>query len=482
MFRTVLRHSWTAVLLFAVAAGCARGAARETASSVRAPVEVTTSAEAGNIQWLRYFEALGVTPKAKGRLLMLYFMSRSCGPCEMMQKWTFTDERVLRAVEGFVPVKIRGDIELQAVRRFGVRSFPTIVFFDAMGGEIDRKTGFRDADFLLAWMDEVKANKVTLAALGERLEQDPDDLGALLEQARNYLDADRLDSALELARRAEALAPEDADVPALFGLCYLRGGRLEEAAAAIDAALKMDAQNEDARRLKIAILLNRADRELLNDNAGAAMEWFSAVLEMEPDNFDALIGAGRALIGLDRGPSALERLKQAAETRPVSPLPHDVIGDYYEDEGEDARAEKEFLKAIDIESRYEPPYFRLIELYERQGRRDEMMDMYERVLPLSPAGAHNEIAWFMATSKHPHILDPEAAIKYAGMAVELEPRPWYIDTLAEAYHATGRHDAAIAIIKEAIAKEPDDLQYYENQLKKFQDAKADAPTEGKEGR
>jgi len=53
MFRAVLRHSWTAVLLFAVAAGCARGAARETASSARAPVEVTASAEAGNIQWVR---------------------------------------------------------------------------------------------------------------------------------------------------------------------------------------------------------------------------------------------------------------------------------------------------------------------------------------------------------------------------------------------------------------------------------------------
>jgi len=65
------------------------------------------------------------------------------------------------------------------------------------------------------------------------------------------------------------------------------------------------------------------------------------------------------------------------------------------------------------------------------------------------------------------------------MAIELEPRPWYIDTLAEAYHAADRHDAAIAIIKEAIAKEPDDLQYYENQLKKFRDAKADAATEGK---
>ncbi len=138
-------------------------------------------------------------------------------------------------------------------------------------------------------------------------------------------------------------------------------------------------------------------------------------------------------------------------------------------------AEKEFLKAIEIEPRYEPPYFRLMESYEKRGMRTEMMAMYEGVLPLEPAGAHNEIAWLMATSKHAEILDPEEAIKHASVAVELEAHPWYMDTLAEAYYANGQYDLAIAIIREAMAKEPDDMPYYQGQLEKFQKAKEWAP-------
>jgi len=471
ILRTILRLRGAAFILLLLSAGCARGVSREAA--------VPDSAE--SIQWLRYFEALGTEAKPQERILMLYFASSPCGPCEMMRKWTFADERVRRRMEDFVPVQVRGDIELQAVRRFGVQSFPTIVFFDPKEGEIDRKAGFRDADFLLDWIDEVRANRTTMAALRIRLKQDPDDLEALVEQAHNLVEADRMEQALELARRAQALAPENADVLALIGLCRLREGAFEEAEAAIAAALELDERNEKAHSLKIAILLNRADMELVYDNAAAAMERFSAVLEFSPGNFDALMGTGRALIRLDRGPEAVEIFRQAAEVRSRSSLPHDAIGSYYLETGDEEAAEKELLEAIRIEPRQEAPYFRLIEMYEKQGRRVEMMEMYERALPLSPAGAHNEIAWLMATTEHPHILDPEAAIKHAGIAIELEPRPWYIDTLAEAYYAAGRYEIAIAIIKEAIAKEPDDLSYYEDQLRKFREAKDGASLQGKEG-
>jgi tetratricopeptide (TPR) repeat protein len=86
----------------------------------------------------------------------------------------------------------------------------------------------------------------------------------------------------------------------------------------------------------------------------------------------------------------------------------------------------------------------------------------------------------MATSEHADIRDPKAAIEHAFIAIELTPHTWYIDTLAEAYYAAGRYDTAIAVIKEAIAKKPDDIKYYEDQLKKFQEATAVAtPEEGK---
>ncbi len=478
ILHAIRRRSTVFFLLLLLSSGCAGAPVRQAEPPGKISAE-TLADESGGIRWVRYFEALGDASKDPERILLVHFTTDSCEPCEMMQKWTFTDKRVQRAMKDFVPVKVRGDVEIQAARRFGMQSFPTTMFYDPKEGEIDRKSGFRSADFLLEGLAEVKENQTTLSALGKRLKENPDDLAALVGQARNLVDADRVEQAFELARRAQALAPENPDVLAIIGLCNLRTGRIEEAETAIDASLEMDEKNEMARRLKIAILLIRADTQLMNDHAEAAMENYSAVLGIEPENFDGLIGTGRALLKLGRGPDALEEFRRAAGLRPASPIPHNAIGNYYKEAGDHAEAERAFLSAIDIEPRHEPPYFRLIELYEEQGERDKMMAMYEKALALSPAGAHNEIAWLMATSKHPHILDPEKAMEHAGTAIELDPRPWYIDTLAEAYYAAGKYGPAIAIIKEAIAKEPDDLQYYHDQLKKFQDAKDEAALEEK---
>ncbi len=469
--RTIMWRAFVVLPAVFLFAGCAGENVRAGAVPEIVAAEAVVPAQSEGIPWKRYFEALGPNSKLPGDMLMIYFTTDPCGPCEMMQKWTFSDKRLAPAARDFIPVRIRGDIELLPTRKLGVQTFPTVIFFSRTDGEIDRKVGFRDADFVLRWMERVKENETTTYALEKRLERDAADLDAMLGLARNYLDAARIDEAFALAERAAEIAPEDAGTLVLKGLLHVSDGEIEEAEAAIDAALEADPRNEQARGLKIEILLSRADTALLGDDAAGAMEQLSAVLRMDADSFEGLLGAGRTLLELGDNPGALEKLERAAEIRLDSPLPHEAIGRFHEEVGDEAAAEAAFLKAVEIQPRYEPPYFHLIEMYERQGRRAEMMTMYEETLSLSPAGAHNEVAWLMATAEHADIRDPEAAIEHAGIAIELEPHPWYIDTLAEAYYAAGRYDTAIAVIKEALAKKPDDIEYYREQLDKFRNAK-----------
>lgn len=477
--RSIFGCAFTAALLVCSAVGCARDEARAVPLSSIGPGEAAIAARSQTIPWIRYFQASDTKLQTEDRILLLYFTADSCDPCNRMRDRTFSDKRVVKAIRDFVPVRIRGDIELQPVRRFGVKGFPTIVFFSFSEGEIDRKAGFRAADSMLRWIKDVKENKTTIAAFNERLKKDPADLEALIGQARNYLDADRVSEALELADKAKELVPNDPDALALIGECHLRNGEIEQAETAIDAALKADEHNERARSLKIAMLLSRADAGLKKGEAEEAMSLLSEILDMDPDNFDALIGAGYAQFALGKPTEAREFLKRASEVRPDSPLPYEGLGAHYQEAGDERMAEQEFLKAIETEPKYVQPYFRLMELYEKQGKRSEMIEMYSRVLPLEPAGAHNEVAWLMATSEHEQIRDPEAAIEHATMAIELKPDPWYIDTLAEAYYAAGRHDTAVLVIKEAIAQNPDDMKYYEGQRKKFKEAAAQAAPEGK---
>jgi tetratricopeptide (TPR) repeat protein len=470
------------LLVLSLAAGCARGRPILDETSGETTRELAASPKIPRVQWVTYFEALSASSREQRRILMIYFTRDSCHPCDMMEKWTFTDPRVVRALEEFIPVRIKGDVELQIIRRFRVETFPTIIFAELEEGEIDRKAGYRDADFLLQWLKEIKAGRNTLKALEQELDRRPEDLKLLLKQAHNFVDADELKQAFELARKAADVAPGDADVLALFGLCFLRLNKLEAAEAAVTAALQTDARNEEARRLKTTIFLKRAESAISDGDYARAVELLSAVMQIDPENFDARMGMGHARMEAGETEEAFAEFQAAASLRPSSPAPRAALGELYRQSDNDLMAEKEYLRAIEIEPRYEPPYFRLMELYEKNGRRNDLMKIYEKILPIESAGAHNEIAWLMATSKHPDIFNPEAAIEHANAAVELQPQPWYIDTLAEAYYAQGEYELAVAIIKEAMAKEPKDIEYYRGQLEKFQTASRQASSGDDKGK
>jgi tetratricopeptide (TPR) repeat protein len=463
--RANLKHVCTALLLIFFLSGCA------TSIVLRDPdhVERVVEPEPSEIQWLNYYEALTVDPRDD--MTVLYFTKTSCSPCDMMDKWTFTDTRVVAALKGYVPVKINGDIDVQLVQRYRIRMFPTIVFAKGLRGEIDRRAGYRNADFMLNWIGDVAANHMTIAALTAQLRQNPEDLEALLGQARNFAEAGEIQEALTIAQKAAVVSPENPDVFVLFGLCHLRDDKIDEAEAALSQALQLDPDNAEAAYLSNVIHLKRGDMALADGDPARARELYAQTIRQTSGDYDAHMGMGRAYMSDKQYEEAFEEFRHAAGLRPNSPAPIAAIGDCYQKIGDARKAEKEFLKAIEVEPRYEVPYFRLLNLYERQGKYAKIMGIYEKILPLEPAGAHNEIAWIMATSEHPEIRDPEAAIRHATSAVEVEPRPWYIDTLAEAYYAKGDHDLAIAIIKEAMAKEPDDMEYYEKQLEKFIQAK-----------
>jgi tetratricopeptide (TPR) repeat protein len=447
--------------------------ASRSAQNVASPANI----ESSGIQWLKYYEALEVFQKTNRKITMIYFSHDRCQPCDMMEKWTFSDPKVVEAAKDFIPVKIESGDEAQVAKRFGIETYPMIVFARLDGGEMDRKAGYRDSDFLLRWIANIKANRNTISSVQKQLDEKPDDVDLLLRQAQNYLDADEIESSKKLTQKAAEIAPENSNVKILNVLYHLRLDELDVAMSVINEVLKADEQNEEALRLRTMVWLKKAEKSLRAHEFVEATQQYEEVLRIEPDNFTAHMGLGQALRETGDMDKALAEFKKAEAIRPDSAVPHVAIGDVYQKLGNDALAEQRYTKAIAIERRYEPPYFRLMELYEKNGRRDDLMKILDKALPIEPAGAHNEIAWLLATSKYPQIFDPLTAEKHAQQAVELDPDPMYLDTLAEAYYAQGKYGLAISIIKEAIAAQPDDLQYYEDQLEKFQKARGPATEE-----
>jgi tetratricopeptide (TPR) repeat protein len=472
------RASSSVILVFLLfSSGCAR----LSQSSASSRPDDSDRLALPRVEWVKYYEALGVHQKTNRRVAMLYFSHEPCKPCEMLEKWTFTDPRVVQAAAEFIPVKIDADVEVQMAERFRIQTYPMIVFARIDGGEIDRKAGYRDADFVLRWFKDIQADHNTMASVQKKLESNPDDVGLLLRQARNYLDADELEESVAFSARAAEIDPDNVDALILNGLHQLRLGKLDEAATAAAAAFLADESNEEARRLNVMIKLKQAENHLKAKDFAGAIEQYAKVLEIEPENFSAHMGLGHAQNEAGNTKKAFEEFQTAQAVRPLSSVPRVALGDLLEKEGNVAMAEEHYLAAIEMEPRYEPPYFRLMELYEKGGRRKELLDMFEKASFIEPAGAHNEIAWLLATSKHPDIFDPAAAETHARTAIELDPDSMYIDTLAEAYYAQGKHNLAIGVIKEAIAGDSEDLPYYQEQLEKFRQARDAALAGKKEG-
>jgi Zn-dependent protease with chaperone function len=109
-------------------------------------------------------------------------------------------------------------------------------------------------------------------------------------------------------------------------------------------------------------------------------------------------------------------------------------------------------------------------------------EAYEKSIQLAPRDPEtlNNLAWLYATCEQTECREPIKALVYAQHAAAMKPTPYILDTLAESYYANGLYEKAIMTIKRALATQPEDRAYYENQLRKFEQAAAHQGLSGKQ--
>lgn len=103
----------------------------------------------------------------------------------------------------------------------------------------------------------------------------------------------------------------------------------------------------------------------------------------------------------------------------------------------------------------------------------QAIEAYEKSIGLEPQNpeALNNLAWLYATCEQIKYRHPTKALAYAQQSALLKPVPHILDTLAESYYVNGFHEEAIITIKQALAMREDDEEYYQGQLRKFQQAR-----------
>src|SRR5665213_1495956 len=81
------------------------------------------------------------------KAIMIDFYTTWCGWCKVLDKNTYTDENVSKITAAkFVCVKIDAEKGegIGLAKQYGINGYPTIIFFDEGGKEIDRVVGYED--------------------------------------------------------------------------------------------------------------------------------------------------------------------------------------------------------------------------------------------------------------------------------------------------------------------------------------------------
>jgi thioredoxin-related protein len=124
----------------------------------------------------------------RNTVVMAEFYTDWCNWCRRLDSDTFSDPAVRLEVSNFVALKLnaeKGGADLAS--RFGVDSYPTLVFFDAQGHEMERILGYLPPGKFLRRVQRIRTGDTFLACL-RVLEEDPGNVDAIERSVEGLLE------------------------------------------------------------------------------------------------------------------------------------------------------------------------------------------------------------------------------------------------------------------------------------------------------
>jgi len=377
--------------------------------------------------------------KAEGKPVMLDVVAVWCGPCKIMDKTTFSDPAVVDWSKRTV-IPARVDAEKGEGRRIAARyqaySFPTVLFLDPNGNEIDRLVGGYQASEFRRLGEAVLAGKTPLL---EGL--------AKLKASWNADEAIPFANALAARRDLPRLRPvalrlvsEEGDLsrPEVLQL-FLQLVAIETQHNDLSSettdliATFLPRLGTDPRRgfLAAALVTGLGKRGDVASARAVTKETLKALGESTATSADVLAALGGAERQAGNGPEALSAFQRAASLAEKTGAPGGT------------RVERQFDLAEALAS---------------SGRTGEAKKAYLGAVAIGPLDTDLSAR---AARVALAVKDAAEAVKHARRAVELsngEDAPAQA-ALAAALRATGDRAGAAAALKRASEIDPKNAEY-----------------------
>jgi tetratricopeptide (TPR) repeat protein len=244
---------------------------------------------------------------------------------------------------------------------------------------------------------------------------------------------------------------KESSEPQLFhhrGIAHAELGNLAAAQSDLEQAIRLGLKDP-------GVYINRGTIRQRQADVAAAIADYTQALELDPRNaraYDARAGAraelGQLEASLADSNEAVRLDPQFAEAFNNRGVTHRLQGDY-------AAALADYTQAIEIYAGYAAALANRGYARKQLGEFAAAIEDYEKAIRLEPdaPGAHNDLAWLLATCRDETFRDAARALELASRACELtqHANADYLDTLAAAQAAGGSFDEAAATAEKALA-------------------------------
>ena len=132
------------------------------------------------------------------KIILVDFETESCVWCDRLDADTFSDERVIAfAKQNLISKKIDAEKGTgpEQKKKYRVKGYPTILFLDNQGVEIDRIVGYRPPEEFLNELNRIKNGENTISEILARYKQNKKHYPTQINLAEKYVTLNLPDSA-----------------------------------------------------------------------------------------------------------------------------------------------------------------------------------------------------------------------------------------------------------------------------------------------
>ncbi len=274
----------------------------------------------------------------------------------------------------------------------------------------------------------------------------PDDSYCRLYLGLSYLNINSIGEAYKQLEKAVRLDPYNAAAHFVLGIVYALGGELKFAVKEWEKAVTVDPN------VYYKLIAKPEIRSVIERNLDEALKKFKREIDINPQNIEAYLNMGKALLYLNKPEAALQYFRRVTELKIDFWEAYMYIGIAYQKMNQYQLAVTNLKRAITVNPKFPEGYYTLGEVYLSLGNPALAMRSFEKAVELDPGNARYLSALGRALQLSGNNL---AAIRAFQKAIELNPRSkWPHFYLAQALEAEYQFELALQEYQKALELDP----------------------------